>query len=251
MLKAPVSVEPQGSTSSDAQAPDLATRRRAEILSGSIRIIARDGVASAKLKDIARESGVSLGLIQHYFDTKEELVNSTFEVMMHAIVMANEVDDLDQEPPLVTLLARVRLHVFGNISFDERWHFWAELWSSAGRSPAIREVSTRVYALWAEPVTDALMRLADARIISPDLDIRQMTDAVLALLDGFSVRTIIEPGTLAPEELYSRLTFATTRLLGIDEATTSRAIARIAELPEDPRSQALTPELLARVLMRS
>ena len=65
--------------------PDLATRRRAEILTGAIRVIARDGVVAAKLKDIARESGVSLGLIQHYFDTRENLVDATFAAMMRVV----------------------------------------------------------------------------------------------------------------------------------------------------------------------
>lgn len=235
--------------SDDHTAVDLATRRRAEILYGSIRVIARDGVSSAKLKDIARESGVSLGLVQHYFGTKEELVNATFEVMMRASSLANDLDVSDDQPPLVALLSQLRLHVYGIIAFDERWHFWIELWAAAHRSPTVGELTVDIYALWAAPFRRTLGRLAEEGLLADSVDLDGTTTAIMAILDGMSVRAVVDPETLPPDLMYTLLIQSVTRALGIRTEQTEQAIEQMALLPSDPRATQLSPGFIAEVLL--
>lgn len=228
---------------------DLATRRRAEILYGAIRIIARDGVSSAKLKDIARESGVSLGLVQHYFGTKEELVNATFGVMMRASSLANDIDVSEDRPPLVALMSQLRLHVYGIIAFDERWHFWIELWAAAHRSPTVGALTTSIYALWATPFRRTLDRLTEERLLPDGLDLDGTTTVIMAILDGLSVRAVVDPNALTPEAMYSLLTRSVIAALGIRAEQARQAMEQIALLPDDPRATQLSPTFIARVLL--
>jgi AcrR family transcriptional regulator len=48
-------------------------QRSSEILAAAIRVFAREGVARARINDIAAEAGVPSASIYDYFDTKEEL----------------------------------------------------------------------------------------------------------------------------------------------------------------------------------
>src|SRR5215472_18329797 len=50
--------------------------RRDEILSATWRVIARDGIARATIRAIAREAGCSRGILAHYFDDKADILGS-------------------------------------------------------------------------------------------------------------------------------------------------------------------------------
>jgi AcrR family transcriptional regulator len=53
---------------------------RDAILSAAERVFARRGFVTAKMIDIAREAGISVGTLYNYFDNKEALVGSLFTV---------------------------------------------------------------------------------------------------------------------------------------------------------------------------
>ncbi len=56
-----------------------AIARRAQILKIALRLFAQYGFDGTSTKQIAREAGISEGLIFHYFPTKGDLLNAVFE----------------------------------------------------------------------------------------------------------------------------------------------------------------------------
>lgn len=52
--------------------------KRTLILDAAVRVFARKGYHAARVGDIAAEAGVAHGLLYHYFDSKEELLESIF-----------------------------------------------------------------------------------------------------------------------------------------------------------------------------
>ena len=59
-----------------AKAPPVDRRR--QILDAAIRVFARQGFHSCRVSDIADEAGVAYGLVYHYFDSKEQVLNELF-----------------------------------------------------------------------------------------------------------------------------------------------------------------------------
>ncbi|WP_069802129.1 TetR/AcrR family transcriptional regulator [Thermogemmatispora onikobensis] len=53
--------------------------RREQIIDAALRVFARKGVARATNKDIAREAGITPGLIYYYFADKEALLRAVIE----------------------------------------------------------------------------------------------------------------------------------------------------------------------------
>jgi len=72
---------------SEEQNEAIKDERREQILSGALRVFARKGFAAAKISDIVSRSGVSHGLVYHYFDSKEEIF---FELLKRAIDTSSE-----------------------------------------------------------------------------------------------------------------------------------------------------------------
>jgi AcrR family transcriptional regulator len=64
--------------------------KRRLILDAAIRVFARRGFHACRVSDVADEAGVAYGLVYHYFDSKEEILNTLFrerwQIMLDAIV---------------------------------------------------------------------------------------------------------------------------------------------------------------------
>jgi AcrR family transcriptional regulator len=62
-----------------ARTPKVVEDRREQIIDAAMHVFAQKGFARATNKDIAREAGITPGLIYHYFDSKEALLKAIIE----------------------------------------------------------------------------------------------------------------------------------------------------------------------------
>jgi TetR/AcrR family transcriptional regulator, fatty acid metabolism regulator protein len=77
-----------------AKAP--AVDRRRQILDAAVRVFARQGFHACRVSDIAREAGVAYGLVYHYFNSKEQVLNELFSERWSLLLAA--VDEIDARP---------------------------------------------------------------------------------------------------------------------------------------------------------
>jgi TetR/AcrR family transcriptional regulator, fatty acid metabolism regulator protein len=61
-----------------ATSESRAADKRRQILDAAIRVFAREGFHSARVSDVADEAGVAYGLVYHYFDSKDQMLNELF-----------------------------------------------------------------------------------------------------------------------------------------------------------------------------
>ena len=80
-----------------AKAPPIDRRR--QILDAAIRVFARQGFHACRVSDIAREAGVAYGLVYHYFDTKDQVLNELFDERWSLLLAAIEEVDGRPIPP--------------------------------------------------------------------------------------------------------------------------------------------------------
>jgi TetR/AcrR family transcriptional regulator, fatty acid metabolism regulator protein len=74
--------------SGSAKAPPIDRRR--QILDAAIRVFAREGFNSCRVSDIAREANVAYGLVYHYFDSKDQVLNELFVERWSLLLQAIE-----------------------------------------------------------------------------------------------------------------------------------------------------------------
>jgi AcrR family transcriptional regulator len=72
--------------------------KRRLILDAAITVFASKGFHHCRVSDVADEAGVAYGLVYHYFDSKEEILNRLFterwQLMLDAIVEIDEKQDV-------------------------------------------------------------------------------------------------------------------------------------------------------------
>lgn len=77
----------------EEQLKDIRDERKQQIMSAAIKVFAENGIKLTKISMIAKEAGVSHGLVYHYFSSKEEVL---FESLEWAMEMADTKKRLDE-----------------------------------------------------------------------------------------------------------------------------------------------------------
>ena len=93
-----------------------AVDKRRLILDAAVRVFARQGFHTCRVSDIADEAGVAYGLVYHYFQSKDEVLDTLFlerwELMLAAI------DEVDAQP----IAARDKLYEIASFIVDSYRH---------------------------------------------------------------------------------------------------------------------------------
>jgi AcrR family transcriptional regulator len=164
---------------------------RTRILDGAVSCLADGGIDAVRVAKVAQLAGVSSALVHYHFATREELLAQALESSFR---IAGDVRSLDKYGS-GTPLERLRSKIEESLPFPGRrqreWELWVELWLRAVREPALRATATAVYRqlhsswvqLLEEGIEDGLWEADD-----PDA----IADRVLALIDGYGLRALIE-----------------------------------------------------------
>jgi TetR/AcrR family transcriptional regulator, fatty acid metabolism regulator protein len=91
--------------------------KRRQLLDAAVRVFARKGFHASRVGDIAEEAGVAHGLLYHYFDSKDEVLEAIFRenwsVLVARIASVEESDEpaADQLRHIAAIVLRTWLHL--------------------------------------------------------------------------------------------------------------------------------------------
>jgi TetR/AcrR family fatty acid metabolism transcriptional regulator len=93
-----------------------AVDKRRVILDAAVRVFARQGFHTCRVSDIADEAGVAYGLVYHYFQSKDEVLDTLFLERWQLMLAA--IDEIDAQP----IAAREKLHAIASFIVDSYRH---------------------------------------------------------------------------------------------------------------------------------
>jgi TetR/AcrR family transcriptional regulator, fatty acid metabolism regulator protein len=93
-----------------------ATDKRRVILDAAVRVFARQGFHTCRVSDIADEAGVAYGLVYHYFESKDQILDTLFLERWNLMLSAIEAADASQRTP------RDKLYAIASFIFDSYRH---------------------------------------------------------------------------------------------------------------------------------
>ena len=78
---------------------DVALERKRQILDAAVQVFSRQGFHSTRVSDIADEADVAYGLVYHYFQSKDKVLDELFTERWSLLLVAIEqADQSDLEP---------------------------------------------------------------------------------------------------------------------------------------------------------
>ena len=164
--------------------------RRRQIVETAIRLIATRGYSSASLAEIAREAGISKGVISYHFEGKIELVEEILSRLLvePAEFIKQRVDACDRA------MDKLRAYVTANFDFMKahRDHYVAlvDLWESRGS-----ETGYRFGAEAYEPSRAYLSKILEAGAASGEfrrLARGPVASVIQAAIDGVMLQWVFD-----------------------------------------------------------
>lgn len=174
--------------------------RRATISDAVMRLLARDGLEAISLRHVAAEAGVSVGQVQHYFPSREEMMEYAASTIAERV--AERISVYGPEPGLHRMLTAL-LPTDADSAADARIAIGYLAFASV--RPQIAETLA----------TNALsFRDHIATMLDTHPDPKTAADTLLALLDGLAMHVAI--GQLAADTAREILTTAIDNALGAE-----------------------------------
>jgi AcrR family transcriptional regulator len=170
--------------------------RRHRIAEAVCRLAAREGLEGASLRHVAAEAGVSMGQVQHYFTTKDEMLLFAFHTMSARVErrLGAAVHALAQ-PPSTHALLRAMLTAMLPADADSR--FEAPLWVAfLARAVVQPHLATPLRAggkALVDFAADQLRSAHDTGEITRPIDPALEASSLFALADGLMIRTLLDP----------------------------------------------------------
>jgi len=188
--------------------------RRDEILTATVDLIDRVGLAAVRVGDVAAELSVSPSLVFYHFGTKDDLVAEAFA---HAVERdLGRIDRVVASPDPVERMRRL-LRLYGPTGQAVGWRVWIDAWALAQRETHIRSVLRRLDQRW----EDALRQVVEDGVAAgafscadPAASVRRVS----ALLDGLSVATLVYK-TVTRAQLREWVAGHVAHEVGVDVAT--------------------------------
>ncbi|MFG1706337.1 TetR/AcrR family transcriptional regulator [Nonomuraea sp. M3C6] len=174
--------------------------RRREVLSAARRVIVRDGIDAATTRAIAKEAGYSNGVLAHYFADKDEILLSALR-QSHQRIRAR----LTRKVEGVTGLAALRELLLDNLPLDaertQESRLEVSFWSRSLASERLAEVQRAEAGELRAAVRDLLGQARAAGELRADDNLDDLTEHLLALVDGLSLHLLLYPDRLTRVDL--------------------------------------------------
>jgi TetR/AcrR family transcriptional repressor of bet genes len=153
--------------------------RRDELMDAAIDVVGEEGLSGATLAIIASRAGMSTGLVNHYFESKEELM----ALAMRNLSNLFRQDILNIMPANPTPEQRLKAIIDGSFAPQ---HFrgakreaWMQFMLASQSEPRIKHLYHLTGARFVSNIKFAVKQLVTAE------EVEDIVDGIAALIDGF------------------------------------------------------------------
>jgi AcrR family transcriptional regulator len=180
--------------------------RRKQLANALMRLAATQGLEAVSLRHVATEAGVSTGMVQHYFRTKDEMMTFAMDMVMDNIRARSTAEaDRSQRPASPGSLTRALLMQILPLDENRRLegHVMLAFLAYAAVKPAIavgmRESVGQMRAFIADEIRAAQATTKTALRVDP----AKAATGLIALVDGLGVHVLGQH--YSPEEAVAAL----------------------------------------------
>ena len=160
--------------------------QRRRIVQCAFQVLARDGLESFAMRRVAQEAGCTIGLINHWFSSKEDLVTAAWNEALER-ENARSADVLSTDAFSVASLLARSLPI--NEALRQEALVWLAFRALSLSNPTVRTACRRRFALGRRMLGDLL---ANGRPRSRQDEIAAAT--MIAAMEGITIMAALDPG---------------------------------------------------------
>jgi transcriptional repressor BetI len=169
--------------------------RRKMLIEATTRSIAMYGYSGITIERICAEGGVSRGLINHHFGSKDELVLQAYRTLCDEWTDYALQGMKDTEDPVEALRSCIEKNFDKRTFNTNNLRIWLGFWSVIPKSPGLSKLDRDLYKLDLKIYVDVFDRLAAKQNIK--LDAKRQAIGLMALIAGLWLQAALEPKTFS------------------------------------------------------
>jgi TetR/AcrR family transcriptional regulator, transcriptional repressor of bet genes len=168
--------------------------RRRELGRAVCRVVAERGMDAATVREVARSSGWSTGVLSHYFDDKTAL-------LLHALsFVGGAAARRMRRAAALEPGEALRFVVHQALPLDQErrieWKVWLSFWGKASGDRRLAREQARLYARWRTAIEGLIARATGKR--RDGAAVEEEAAALIAFIDGLGLQASLEPERLPP-----------------------------------------------------
>lgn len=173
--------------------------RREQLILATIRCVANHGLADTTIATVAQEAGLSQGIINLHFQSKEGLLTETLRYLADEYRTACQgAAAAGEASPAAGLAAMVELDFRRNICARDKLAVWFAFWGERKFRPTYRRICAE-----RDKSYDGMVRVMCSRLCEqgdyPDVDPALVADGLSALTDGLWLDLLVRPESMSRE----------------------------------------------------
>jgi TetR/AcrR family transcriptional repressor of bet genes len=187
---------PKKAKSSSTTRPNgsIRDRRRRELIEATITVIAEHGYAGTTVARVAKQAGLSVGLMNFHFKSIDSLFDETFRFISaeYDAVWREAMAEVKGAPPAQRLKSMIEAYFDPRVFTHRKLAVWFAFWSDANLRDRYRTLVLRVERRYSRELERTVMELAKERSIA-SRDAKVMATSLTAMIDGLWLQFMLNP----------------------------------------------------------
>ncbi len=171
--------------------------KRGEILAAAAELFAANGFHATSMADIISASGMSAGAVYRYFRSKDELIWGVAETVLQTAdeVFTRMLEGGATPSPAEAITTVVEGVVRSSQVGAPVRRIALQVWAEAGRNPEVGDRVDTTYARLRGHHAEVARRWQAAGNLSPDVDPEDVGAAMLGLVQGYVLQSLLVSDT--------------------------------------------------------
>ncbi|GAA6123815.1 TetR/AcrR family transcriptional regulator [Bifidobacterium psychraerophilum] len=175
--------------------------RRLEIADACLAVVSRAGLSGATTREIAKEAGVSHGIIAHYFNSKNDILRAALQRSYQQLA-----ERIDANLNGLSGTAALQQAIHDALPIDEEGRIGEQIelafWAYGLGNAELAEERWRSYTEWRRAL-EILIRGAQAQEHLEGPDPTLVAETIICTLDGLGAQVALYPDRITPERMFA------------------------------------------------
>ncbi|MEX0976141.1 MAG: TetR family transcriptional regulator C-terminal domain-containing protein [Woeseia sp.] len=167
--------------------------RRQQLIQATIKCISKKGIGSTTLGDVAQEAGLSQGIVNLHFNSKENLFNETLQFLAEDYKSQFE-STLEKSGPEAAdkLLALMEMDLKPSVCDRQKLAVWFSFWGEVKAVPTYQKICEAYDRSYDEVIIGLCQALIDQGEYK-NITAQTVTDALSSMTDGLWMSCLVSP----------------------------------------------------------
>jgi TetR/AcrR family transcriptional regulator, fatty acid metabolism regulator protein len=181
---------------------DIINMRRNQLTKAAYKVVGQKGYYDFTIRDIAREAGMSTGLVHYYFKNKEELLLHLLkEINKNILGSLNRSISKAQDP-------REKLNIFMSQAFDlvtsekDYSYLVIDFWSQVNKNERMKRANVKLFKSYRDEVT-AILSEGVEKGIFVKMEVVYAATVIISMIQGLIIQYVLDNNAF-PYEDYTR-----------------------------------------------